>query len=116
MMQATKPWHRYTFPGRTCLIRSFPSLWRLFVQAEMGSILVIVADVFPHQPFEMMFIEDDHVVEQIVATGTDEPLGDTVLPWTLEASSFGLNAKALDCFNDFVAEVTSAVEEHVVRR
>jgi hypothetical protein len=38
----------------------------------MRSVIVIVTDVILHQAFEMPFIQDDHMVEQIPAAVADE--------------------------------------------
>ena len=42
-------------------------------------------DVLVHQPFQMPFIQHDHLVEQIVTATADPALGDAVLPRTAEA-------------------------------
>jgi hypothetical protein len=45
----------------------------------MRSIFVVVTDVLTHQTFQMAFIQNDHMVEQIAAAVADPALGDTIL-------------------------------------
>ena len=61
----------------------------------MGSILVVIADVFAHQPFQMPFIPYDHVIQQVSSTVTNPAFGDSVLPGTAEDGSLRCDAKAL---------------------
>ena len=82
----------------------------------MSPVFVVVVDVFVHEALEMVFVQNDHVIEQIPAAGTDEAFRHTVLPRALEAGALGLNAEALDCFNDFLIETPTAIEDQVLRR
>ena len=59
----------------------------------MRAIVLVVMAVLVHQPFQMPFIQHDHMVEQIVTATADPALGDAVLPRTAEADPLGLDAK-----------------------
>jgi hypothetical protein len=95
MMQAAKLWHRNNSVFLAGAVQCRATGWRSFRQPEMRSILVVVADVFVHQAFQMAFIDNDYMVEQIAATVADEALGDTVLPWTSEAGPLRFDAYRL---------------------
>ena len=82
----------------------------------MSPVIVVIADVLVHQALQVAFIENDHVIEQIPAAGSNEVLRHAVLPGALEASALGLNAEALDCFNDFLIETPTAIEDQVLWR
>jgi len=56
-------------------------------ESEMRAVVVIVADVISEQPFQMMFIQRNDVIQQIATTALDPSLRHTVLPRTLERSS-----------------------------
>lgn len=58
----------------------------LFGQAEMHTVVVLITRLLLHAPFQVAFVEDDHMVEQIAAAVADEALGHTVLPGTLEGA------------------------------
>lgn len=63
MMHAAKSRHgdnTCTRPSRYC--SSTPSRSLLF-QSEMRPVLVVVADIFIHQPLQMAFVENDEMVE-----------------------------------------------------
>jgi len=49
-----------------------------------------VTNVLVHQAFQMAFVHNDHVVEQIAAAGAYPSFGHTVLPWASEAGALKL--------------------------
>ena len=58
----------------------------------MLSVLVVVTDLLAHQAFQMAFVENDDMVEQVAAAVAGPSLRDTVLPWTPETGSLWLDA------------------------
>jgi hypothetical protein len=104
MMQAAVPGHGYDTATSIGIHHSFPARQSFVRQQEMRPVVVIVADVFVHQAFQMPFIKNDHVVEQIAAAVADPPLGNTVLPRTAEAGfRFGWMQKL------FTVSITSSL-------
>ena len=67
MMQTAKPWHGYDLAACTKILFSRTNERRSFRQSKMSSVHVVILDVLIHKSFQMPFIEDDHVVEQIAA-------------------------------------------------
>ena len=59
--------------------------------------------------------DNDHVVEQVPAAAADPTLSDSVLPWTSEAGSLGLNVEALHRLDYFATEVCTAIKDQVSR-
>jgi hypothetical protein len=43
--------------------RCRPTDWRVLRESEVCPILMVVADVFGHQPLEMLLVQDDYVVQ-----------------------------------------------------
>jgi hypothetical protein len=87
MVQSVKPRHGHN-PGpsqRSWLYRS--PLGRIFVQGIVNSVLMIVTDVITHQPTQVIFIQDDHVVQQFPSAAADPTLRDSLLPRTLVGGS-----------------------------
>jgi hypothetical protein len=112
-MQTAKFWHRYDPATNLGLARCFTTGRRSLRQRKMCSILVIIAYVLIHQPFQMALVENDHMVEQIAAAVADPALGDTVLPRTPEARLPGLNAEVPHRVDDFLIEVCAAIKSQV---
>jgi hypothetical protein len=54
----------------------------------MSHVLVIVTGVLVHQALQMLFIENDRMVEQIAAAVADPALGNTVLSQAMGSSAF----------------------------
>ena len=61
----------------------------------MDTVLVIVKDVITNQPAQVIFIQDDHMVQQFRAAAPDPTLRDSILPGTLKAGSDQLVPKCL---------------------
>ena len=116
MMQTAQPWHRYNSAIYTRLAHGFTTGRRSLRQREMRPVLVVVADVLIHQAFEMPFIENDHVIDQIAAAIADPTFGDTVLPRTPEAGSLLLDAEALYGIDHFFIELCAAIKDQIARR
>jgi len=55
--------------------RGGPLSRRLFLQSEMSSILVVMADILGEQSFQMLFVDRNQVIEQNVPTTFDPPSG-----------------------------------------
>jgi len=72
--------------------------------------------VLVHEPLQMLFIENDHMVEQIPAAVANPAFSDTVLPRTSEAGPLGLDAEALYRVDDFFIEVRATVKDQVAGR
>ncbi len=51
----------------------------------MRAVLVIVADVFREQSFQVAFIHGDNVIQQVPSAAFDPTLRDAVLPGTFES-------------------------------
>lgn len=116
MMQAPESLHRNN-PVIGAPIMSGRTFCRsLLLQSEMYPIVVVVADIFLHQTFELPLVESNDVIEQIPAAATDEAFGDSILPWTMETRLLGLNAKASDDAERFASEIRGPVENQVSRR
>src|ERR1035438_3283752 len=113
MMQTAEPGHGYDsgtcFEIRLCATTGRSSLR----QGQMCPIVVVVTDVFIHQTFQMPFIHDGYVVEQISAAVADPALCDTVLPRTSEAGPLGLDAEAFHCGDHFFIEACTAIEDQI---
>ena len=94
MMQSAEPWHRYNpmvaFGILLCITTGRGSLR----QRKMRAVLVIITDVLVHEAFQMPFVENDHMVEQISAAVADPTLRNAVLPRASETSLLGLDAEA----------------------
>ena len=48
----------------------------------MDAVVVVVIDVFAEKASKVVFVQDDHVIEQFSAYAPDPSLGNPILPWT----------------------------------
>ena len=72
MMEAAKPRHRNDPATWAHSLSDRTPFRSLFSQREMRPVLVVVADVLGHQPFEMPLVEHDDMIEQVSAATADE--------------------------------------------
>jgi hypothetical protein len=79
----------------------------------MRPVLMIVANIFAYQTFQVPFIQDDHVVEEIPLAVTDPTLRNAILLWTSKAGSFGLDAKTLHRADHIAIELWAAIKDQV---
>ena len=75
MMQTTEPWHGYNFAVCNWILFRFTASRRSFRQGKMSAVLVVVADVIIHKAFQMLLVQNNHMVEQVAAAVADETLG-----------------------------------------
>jgi hypothetical protein len=75
-------WHGYDPTTRIGILRSRKTRRGSLLQREIGSIFMVVTDVFVHRPFQMPVIHHDHTVDQITAAVANPALGNSVLPRT----------------------------------
>jgi len=111
MMQSAQSRHRDDFAIRNGIRFVFAPAGRLLRQREVRPVLVVIANEFGHEPFQVAFVEDDHMIEQIPAASADETLRHAILPRTLEAGSLGLNIEAFYRVNHFIIEIGAVVED-----
>ena len=46
---------------------------RRIADRGMNSLIVVVVDIFPEQPSQMVFVQDDDVIEKLAAHASNEP-------------------------------------------
>jgi hypothetical protein len=81
----------------------------------MRAVLVVAANVLDHETLEMPLVEHDDMIEQIVSATADKSFCYAVLPRTAKASSLGFYPEALDGAGDFRVEVSSVIEDQILR-
>jgi hypothetical protein len=91
MMQPAESAHRGDLATRAGLAHRISTRRRSLLKREMCPVVVVVTDVFVHQAFQMPFIENDHMVEQITVAVTGPTLGNAILPRTSVAGSLRLD-------------------------
>ena len=77
-----QPAHALLADHGTVFPRACPASRRLFIQPEVGSVVVIIGNVLGEESLQMALIQGDHVVEQVAAAASDPTLGDPILPGT----------------------------------
>ena len=80
----------------------------------MCPVVMVVADIFTHQSFQMPLIKDDHMIQQITAAVANKAFRDFVLPRATEAGSLRCDAEAPNDADDFLIELRSSVEDQVL--
>ena len=113
MMQAAKLWHGYDLAARNRILFCFTASRRSLRQRKVSPVVVVVPDVFIHEAFQMLLVQNNHMIEQVAAAVADPALGNTVLPRTSEAGPLGLNAEALDGLDHLRIEAGTAIKDQI---
>ena len=116
MMQTAESWHRCDIGSDRCAFCPFSACWSLLLQPEVRPVVVVVANILVHEPFQMMLIEHDHMVEQVATAVADEALSNAVLPRAFERSANGFHTKDFRSCQDFSAKSGIAVVNQIARR
>jgi hypothetical protein len=115
MMQATESRNGNYLRGCWSVLCRLPVTWSLLVQAKMGSVVMVVADIFGHETLQVALVKHDHMVEQIATATPDKSLRHAILPRTSEAGSLGLDAEALDRLDNLGTEIRASVKDQIFR-
>jgi hypothetical protein len=79
-MQPPEPRQRKDF--RTAVKLGFwrSALWAVFAEAQMSSVIVVIAKVFLLQTSQVLLTQHDDVIEDVAAQGSDHSFRDSILP------------------------------------
>jgi hypothetical protein len=77
----------------------------------MGSVFVVIVDVFFQQSSQMPLVQNDHVVKQLPAHTPNPALGDAVLPRTPKRGSDRFRAVLCDGRDDVGRELRVPVKD-----
>ena len=89
----------------------FPIFRSLLPETTVGTVLVVVVDIRGEQPFQMRFVDGNHLIQQFAAAATDPPLGNTILPRTTDGSPHGIDVHGANRVGHFDAILGIMVEE-----
>src|ERR1035441_1474130 len=73
-----QPAHALLADHGTVFPRACPASRRLFIQPEVGSVVVIIGNVLGEESLQMALIQGDHVVEQVAAAASDPALRNSI--------------------------------------
>lgn len=105
MMEAAEPWNRDNPAARLSAFLHLAASRCLLSEAKVGPVSVIIVNELIQEALQMPFIQNDHVVEKIATACANPTLGYAIFPWTAEAGSLRLDAKALDDIDDLSIEI-----------
>jgi hypothetical protein len=97
--------------GRALFYRSIRR--RALVQANVSSVIVIIAKVVAPKPPQMMFVQRNDVIEQFAAHASHASFGGGVLPRTADTCSHWLEITRLQEGQRLVAKFGIMVEQNV---
>ena len=73
---------------------------RSVLKRSVDALVVVVVDVFTEQPPQVIFVQDNYVIEQFPAKAADKSLGRSVLPRASEGRPLWTCLEALDRARD----------------
>ena len=67
VLQTSHPPKGYHASTGRRLRRDYPGFWRILVQTQMTTVLVIISDEFTHESVKLRLVEHDDFVQQLSA-------------------------------------------------
>ncbi len=83
MMKSADPWEFYHFGGFARFLLNGPLIRRIFTEAQVSSIIVVIFQVGFYNPLKVAFIEDNHtigMIETIYSNGAYHSFNEWILP------------------------------------
>ena len=94
---AQSNWHR----------RSIRRPLGVFAQGIVNAVVLVIADVLADDATKVFFIQRDDVVEDLAAAASNPSFGRSVLPWGVNARSFGFQSAGRQEGNDVAVKIES---------
>ena len=95
------------------LLLNWPAIRRILFQGVVNAVLVVIAHIITHEPAEMLFVQRDHMVQDLSATASDPSFGGSILPGRLDARPFWFQTRRLQKRNHVSIEFRIAVQDDV---
>jgi len=113
MMQAAQARRRNydCFRGRLLFGRS--AVGRVFAEAIVNSIFVVIVHVITHQPEQMSFVQRDDMVQDLSATTSNPSFRYSVLPGRLDVGPLRFQTRRLQKCDDGRIEFRIAIQDHI---
>lgn len=112
MMKATDTRQRFQ-PSVMGPVFDIPSVRRVLVESDVGSILVVVTNIFACDSPHVSFVDGDHVVKTLPAGAAHPAFGDAVLPRTSNARTNWLDSGCLQHGKGLTVEFGVAIQDRV---
>ena len=90
-----------------------PASGRVFAEAIVNPIFVMVVHVIADQPAKMLFIQRDDVVEDFSPATSHPSFRNSILPRRFYARPFGLQSRCLQEGDHFVIECGISIEDGI---
>ena len=84
VVEPAKPEKIYDFSHVRRPGLDWPGIGRFLVQTVVGSVVVIIIEIFMKEPIKMPFVKDDDMVQNFPSDAADESFGHAILPGRLE--------------------------------
>jgi len=104
MVQTAEAWQRSQSGVGNWSWLDRTSAGGVFVQGVVNAVLVVIADVLADDPTKVFFVHRDDVVEDLAAAAPNPSFGRSVLPWGVNARSFGFQSGGRQEANDVAVE------------
>src|SRR5438105_4672120 len=88
MMETADPRDRNYLRSVAWLVFNGTPIGGIFAESLVGSVQMVIANVVPNQPSQVLFVERDHMVQHLAAAASDPTFGHSILPGRLSAGAF----------------------------
>ena len=93
-----------------------PSIGRVLIQRIVNPVLLVIADVVADEAAKVLFIQRDHMIENVSAAAPDPTFCGSVLPGRLNARPLWFKSGGLQEGNNICVEDRVAIQDDVAIR
>lgn len=85
----------------------------ILAEPVMSSVPMLLANIVPNQPTQVLFVQRNHMVQQLPAAASDPSFRHPVLPGRFSACALGLCANGAQHAQHLGLELYVAIQDHV---
>jgi len=104
MVKTAEAWQRSQTGIGNCSRLDRTSVGCVFAQGIVNAVVLVIANVLADDATKVFFIQRDDVVEDLAAAASNPSFGRSVLPWAVNARSFGFQSGGRQEGNDVAVE------------
>ena len=104
MVKTAEAWQRSQTGVGNCSRLDRTSVGCVFAQGVVNAIILVITNILADDATKVFFMERDDVVEDLAAAASNPSFGRSVLPWAVNARSFGFQSGGRQERNDVAVE------------
>src|SRR5450432_2355129 len=113
MMKTADPRERNDLCSVSWVVFNGTPTGSILAEPIMSSVQMVIANILPNQPTQVLFVQRNHMVQQLPAAASDPSFRHSVLPGRFSARALGLQANGAQHAQNLGVELCVPIQDHV---